>query len=188
MVNVLTVPGWHGSGSGHWQTRWEHRFSNWSRVEQNSWDFPQLDSWVVNLDTAIRASDPPLILVAHSLGCLAIAHWAQFIDPRHWPLSALLVAPPWAGDEISSPPEVQSFLPIPTPPFPFPSILVGSQTDPYTPLDAAAKLASQWGSEFVDAGPVGHINVDSGHGEWPHGEQILSRLLTTVSSSLSPRP
>ncbi len=88
---------------------------------------------------------------------------------------------------MSSPPEVQSFLPIPTEPLPFPSILVGSQSDPYTSLQAAEKLAAQWGSEFIDAGDVGHINVESGHGEWPHGEQILSRLLNTASSPRSPR-
>ncbi|WP_043439122.1 alpha/beta hydrolase, partial [Cupriavidus sp. HPC(L)] len=31
-LGILTVPGLHGSGPEHWQSRWERRFPDWQRV------------------------------------------------------------------------------------------------------------------------------------------------------------
>jgi hypothetical protein len=33
-------------------------------------------------------------------------------------------------------------------------------------------------SRFVLIEGAGHINTDSGHGEWPQGRQLLDELLT----------
>jgi len=44
-------------------------------------------------------------------------------------------------------------------------------------LDTAEDLARALGSRFVNAGHVGHINVDSGHGPWPQGEALLKELI-----------
>ncbi|MGD7478422.1 alpha/beta hydrolase, partial [Ralstonia pseudosolanacearum] len=41
-VAMLTVPGLYGSGPGHWQSRWEERFPDWRRVEQDDWSTPDL--------------------------------------------------------------------------------------------------------------------------------------------------
>jgi hypothetical protein len=38
-------------------------------------------------------------------------------------------------------------------------------------------MARLWGSRFVDAGPAGHINGDSGVGDWPEGKRLLRLLL-----------
>ena len=60
---------------------------------------------------------------------------------------------------------------------PFPSVLVGSENDPYMTLESARKLAMHWGSSFINAGKAGHINLDSGHGHWQEGEALLRNLI-----------
>ncbi|MDF6676684.1 alpha/beta hydrolase, partial [Escherichia coli] len=52
---ILTVPGLHGSGPGHWQTRWEQRFPAWRRVEQTDWSTPDLPRWSARVGDAVRA-------------------------------------------------------------------------------------------------------------------------------------
>ena len=60
---------------------------------------------------------------------------------------------------------------------------LASENDPYLPLPLARSLAGAWGSEFMNAGHAGHINVASGHGDWPEGEQLLGRLLMPLTTS-----
>jgi hypothetical protein len=44
-------------------------------------------------------------------------------------------------------------------------------------LASVRQLAEHWGSRFVNASAVGHINLDSGHGPWPQGETLLTDLI-----------
>ncbi|MFZ5724420.1 MAG: RBBP9/YdeN family alpha/beta hydrolase [Pseudomonadota bacterium] len=94
---VLIVPGWNNSGPAHWQTLWQREFPALSRVEQQEWAWPDPQQWVTTLDAAIRESRRPTILVAHSLGCIAVARWAASVlaaGHPSWPVAgALLVAP-----------------------------------------------------------------------------------------------
>jgi uncharacterized protein len=176
-ASVLTVPGWHGSEECHWQTIWESRYPSISRVQQSEWERPELDRWVATLDGHVGRNKGPVVLVAHSLGCLAVAHWAQIVSKKCRVVAALLVAPPWFGREQSCPRETQAFVPIPKNALPFRSTLVASRNDPYLCFSAAGELANHWGSSLVDAGFAGHINVSSGHGEWAQGEDLLKALL-----------
>jgi predicted alpha/beta hydrolase family esterase len=34
-----------------------------------------------------------------------------------------------------------------------------------------------WGSSFVDIDQAGHINADSGHGEWNEGYTLLQQFM-----------
>lgn len=79
-------------------------------------------------------------------------------------------------------PALASFMPTPLARLPFPSLLVASENDPYASIEAAAAFASQWGSEFVNVGAEGHINVDSGHGPWPMGQLHFQRFQEQVRS------
>jgi predicted alpha/beta hydrolase family esterase len=38
-------------------------------------------------------------------------------------------------------------------------------------------MASAWGSDFIDCGAAGHLNADSGLGNWPQGQALLNELL-----------
>ncbi len=77
---ILTVPGLGGSGPSHWQTLWESARPDTVRVELGMWNTPHRNAWVTKLDQAIRQAQAPVILAAHSLGCLAVAWWAERVD------------------------------------------------------------------------------------------------------------
>ena len=175
---VLVVPGLNNSGPGHWQSLWESERSDCQRVNLGMWDKPHRNTWVNQLNLAIRQADRPVILAAHSLGCLAVAWWAQLERPgSDSPVrGALLVAPPEV-DHRPHDARVATFAPTPSIPLPFPAILVGSHNDPYMSFRRARRLAAQWGCSFADAGRVGHINADSGLGEWGFGQFLLEQLI-----------
>lgn len=176
--NILIVPGLNNSGPTHWQSRWENQMSSASRVELGSWEKPQRNSWVTNLGIAIRQARQPVVLVAHSLGCHAVAWWAaQEPDAARSNIAgAMLVAPPNV-DNRSNDPRILEFSPAPRVILPFPTLLVGSENDHYCSFDHAQKLARRWGARFVNAGRFGHINADSGIGDWPYGLYLLADLL-----------
>ncbi len=175
---VLIVPGLNNSGPGHWQTVWEERRGDCQRVDLGMWEQPHRNTWVNKLNLAIRQAGRPVILAAHSLGCLAVAWWAQFEQPGpDSPVrGALLVAPPEV-DHRPHDPRVATFAPTPSQPLPFPSILVGSHNDPYMGLREARRLSRIWGSSFADAGHAGHINADSRLGDWHFGQFLLGQLI-----------
>src|SRR5207253_4417726 len=140
----------------HWQTLWEQRLHNARRVQMSDWDHPDCDDWVGAIDDAIRKSHTPPVLIAHSCGVSAVAHWAAKHDaPVH---AALLVAPANPESQIY-PRELMTFAPLPEKKLPFRSTLVASTNDPYCSLAAAHRFAHAWGSHFVDAGAAGHINT-----------------------------
>lgn len=173
-ASVLVIPGWNGSGAGHWQTLWEQKYSRFRRVEQHNWTRPSRDEWIAQIDADIERAPSPTILVAHSLGCVAVAHWAATSGGKSERVEgAFLVAPPWLTESERCPAQLADFLPMPLHQLPFPALLVASEDDPYLPIELAARLAPAWGAEFVDVGRQGHINVASGHGPWPIGEELL---------------
>jgi uncharacterized protein len=176
---VLIVPGWTNSSPQHWQTLWERADpERFRRVAQRDWDDPLREDWIRALDEAIAGCAQPPVLVAHSLGCIAVAHWAAAF--RRPVAGALLVAP--ADVEAEHAPEpVRNFAPIPLRALPFPSILAASDDDPWLSMERADELALQWGSELVRIASAGHLNTDAGFGPWPAGEELLRRLCAQPS-------
>jgi hypothetical protein len=170
---VLIVPGWGDSGPEHWQTLWEQANPSFRRVQQRDWHYPIRSEWVETLEREIRAAGGPVVLVAHSLGCIAVAHCARGgAAAIH---AALLVAPPDV-EHIDFPPVLEGFAPIPRDRLAFPSVVVASRNDPFGDFERNRSLAEAWGSRFVDAGSSGHINTDAGFGPWPLGETLLAEL------------
>lgn len=172
---VLLLPGWQNSGPAHWQSRWE-ALHGYLRVEQNDWMQPLRGDWMVQLEEAVLAAPGPVVLAAHSLGCILAAAWAAHSRNTQRVVGALLVAP---GDpereELRA--VLKSWSPVVLQRLPFPSILVGSQNDPYCSPARAQRFASAWGAEWVDLGLAGHINADSGLGDWPQGLEFLQRVV-----------
>lgn len=174
---ILILPGLNNSGPAHWQTRWEQRLPDARRVPERDWDRPRRDEWVAALAGAVAAAGAGVVLVAHSLGCLQVAHWIAGGAPSAGALvrGALLVAPP-DPEAPDFPDVVTGFAPLPSARLPFPSILVASTNDPYGTWTFAARCAQAWGSQLVNAGPLGHINADSGLGDWEAGLRLLEQL------------
>lgn len=174
-VPVLILPGIGNSGPDHWQSRWEAKHPTWRRVQQRDWDHPERSEWVGTLDLALDQSGPRSVIVAHSLGCLVVAHWAS---ARLRSLGgALLVAPP-DPDGSAFPQEAVGFSPLPMTALPFPTILVTSTDDPYSSLEFARDCAMAWNSRFISVGALGHINSASNLGDWPEGEGLFRELVT----------
>ncbi|HLK91726.1 MAG TPA: alpha/beta fold hydrolase [Polyangia bacterium] len=170
----MIVPGLGGSGPAHWQTRWEALYPAHVRVEQRDWDHPRRAEWLAALASAVAGG--PVVLVAHSLGCALVAHAAA--EPWSAAVAAaLLVAPADVDSPAHTPPETRDFAPLPLAPLPFPATVVASQDDPYVTLARARSLARAWGAALVDAGPRGHLNADSGLGDWPEGRRHLEALV-----------
>ncbi|MFZ3127404.1 MAG: alpha/beta hydrolase [Rhodoferax sp.] len=173
-VTVLLLPGWQNSGAAHWQSRWEAMY-DYTRVEQHDWMQPLRGDWMAQLEEAVLAAPAPVVLAAHSLGCVLTAAWAAHSRNTHRVKAALLVAP---GDpereELRA--ALKSWSPVVLQRLPFPSILLGSHDDPYCSAQRAQAFAGAWGSTFVDYGHTGHINADSGLGDWPQGHEILMQL------------
>jgi predicted alpha/beta hydrolase family esterase len=181
-VRFIIVPGWRDSGPGHWQSLWAERLKGAVRVQQDDWITPSRQAWVTTLAHTILAQQGPVIIVAHSLGCMATVHLppeaAAAIE------GALLVAP--ADPERRA--ILSDFAPVPYQKLPYRSVLVASSNDPYCPVRLAGAYARAWGSEFVRIQDGGHINIESGHGEWPLGVALLQSLAADapVATQLHP--
>ena len=180
-TSIIIVPGWRDSGPGHWQTLWAERLPQARRVVQDDWHTPTRSAWVARLEETVLEQPGPVVIVAHSLGCITTAHMNPEAAARV--RGALLVAP--ADPERRA--VLSDFAPVPYAALPYRSILVASSNDPYCPIRLAGAYARAWGSEFVRLQNAGHINVDSGHGEWPLGRALLQSL-TAVELPLQATP
>jgi predicted alpha/beta hydrolase family esterase len=176
---VLTLAGLWNSGPQHWQTHWEHKHPNFKRVPHRDWNNPQCTEWVAELDAAIAASEGTPLLVAHSLGTMLVPQWARSGSPLKI-AGAFLVSPSDLEAE-SFPIDANRFVPIPLEKLPFPSMVVASSNDPFVQIERARQFAQAWGSRFVEIGAAGHINGDSGYGEWPEGEKMLADFCAEVA-------
>lgn len=182
---ILIVPGLRDHVPAHWQTLLEAKLKAEGRkvasVAPLEHDKLSCAARVAALDAALAAIDGPVLLVAHSGGCLIVAHWAQ--QHQRAIHGALLAAP--ADMETPMPegyPTLDAlrdngWLPMPRQPLPFPSIVATSSNDPLGQLERVNALAADWGSHVVHVGAVGHLNPASGFGEWPQAEALIQQLL-----------
>ncbi len=171
---VLTLPGWQNSGPGHWQGRWE-MLHGFERVQQADWDWPRRGDWMARLEDVVLASEGAVVLVAHSLGCHLVAAWAALSQHTAPVRGALLVAPPDI-ERADTPPQVSGWRPVMRRPLPFAAIVLHSDDDPYCASERAQDMAADWGAQAVNLGAAGHLNADSGLGDWPAGLAWLRRV------------
>ncbi|MGJ3264794.1 MAG: RBBP9/YdeN family alpha/beta hydrolase [Salinarimonas sp.] len=164
--DILLVPGLHGSGPDHWQTRWARKLSTARIVEQDDWNAPRLETWAERLEFAVAQAGRPVVLVAHSFGAHVVAAAASGLAERV--AGAYLVAPPDLDDAALMPEGLRGMA-VPARSLPFASVLIASRTDPYCSFERAEAIAGAWGAQLTDAGESGHIDTASGHGPWPEG-------------------
>lgn len=179
-LRIIIVPGWRDSGPGHWQSLWADRLAGAVRVVQDDWISPVRSAWVQSISQTILSQPGPVVVVAHSLGCIATTHLPPEAAARIQ--GALLVAP--ADPERRG--ALADFAPVPFHKLPYRNVLVASSNDPFCPVRLAGAYARAWGSEFVRIQDGGHINIDSGHGEWPLGLALLQSLAGEGGLALKP--
>ncbi|WP_112664526.1 RBBP9/YdeN family alpha/beta hydrolase [Microvirga flavescens] len=166
--DILIIPGYSNSGPDHWQSRWERQLSTARRIEQDDWDAPDRQAWIERIAREVKKAKRPVVLVAHSLGTLAVAHAAPLLAGTNVK-GAFLVGMPDAEHPDFPSAADRAFAPVPRDPLPFPSVLIASRNDPYCSYATAEDHAYAWGSALIDAGESGHLNTESGHGPWPEG-------------------
>ncbi|MFO1330044.1 MAG: alpha/beta hydrolase [Rubrivivax sp.] len=176
-LRTLVLPGWLDSGPDHWQTRWE-RQHGFRRVQQDDWQWPRRGDWMARLEDELLADERPAVLVAHSLGCHLVAAWAAHSRHVGRVRAAWLVAPPDL-DRPDLPPQLASWRPTLRRPLPMPAQVVMSDDDPFGAEDATLQLAADWQVPTWRLPGRGHLNAESGLGDWEDG---LARLQALVSA------
>jgi predicted alpha/beta hydrolase family esterase len=184
MPTILIVPGLRDHVDAHWQTLLESDLVARGRKVRSVPPLGRVEldcaSKVAAIEAVAQAIDGPLIAVAHSGGCIMLAHWAQ--QTERSVVAALLATPPDFEHEL--PPgyptldelRANGWLPVPRTALPFPSVTAASRNDPLARYERVEELASDWGSVLVDLGAVGHLNPASGYGPWPQAEALIDEL------------
>ncbi len=179
-ATVLIVPGLRDQVAGHWQTLLGARLARVRGVPPMGREDLDCAARVRAIEREALAVDGPLVIVAHSGGCVMLALWAA--RTRRPVLGALLATPPDFEQPMPAGyPTIEAlceggWLPVPRSRLPFPSIVAASRNDPLGRFERVAELARDWGSRLVDLGDVGHLNPASGYGEWPRAEAIIDEL------------
>ena len=172
---LVIVPGLHGSGAEHWQSWLQHQVDGAVRVEQDDWSAPDLGRWSERVAETVAALGPgPHVVVAHSFGCLATVR-AATTHPSLGIAQALLVAPaePSRFDIARALPQARLAMR---------SCVVASDNDPWMAATQAHAWALRWGSDWINLGNAGHINVDSGYGPFPLAREWAAGALNRLDS------
>jgi predicted alpha/beta hydrolase family esterase len=166
---LVTVPGLHGSEGAHWQTWLERQFAHSLRVEQGDWDAPDLAGWARSVRNLLTRERGPFVLAAHSFGCLAAAR-ALFDHATATDIAGVLFVAPASPAKFAFAGMFEARR------LGVPSIMIGSESDPWMPLADARELALRLGSAFVNLGDAGHINTAAGYGPWPRAKYFVDTL------------
>ena len=151
-IRYLIVPGWQGSPEDHWQSHWQHSLPNSARVEQDDWLTPRREDWIAALAEAIAIDSTPVILIAHSLGCITVAHWAATApEPFLRQVRGALLVAPADVERPACAPALRNFAPIPSNLLPFPSQVISSDNDSAVSAPRAVELASEI-ARFINPG------------------------------------
>lgn len=163
---LLIVPGLHDSGPAHWQT-WLHTLHPEAlRVRQDDWSLPDLERWADRIGATLGDTPGPVVAVAHSFGCLALAQLLGWGEARI--RAALLVAP-------ADPERFGLQHRLHAAPLAPRTTLVASDTDPWMRAAEALRWARRWNAHYVNLGDAGHINAESGFGPLPLAAQWVRR-------------
>lgn len=179
---ILIVPGLRDRVPDHWQTLLEARLSAFRSVPPLETNKLDLGARIAAIEKAINDIDGQIIVVAHSGGTIMFAHWAQTHSTEKIRGALLAVPPDFEKPLPSGYPAIEElkkngWLPVPRTPLPFRSIVTVSENDPLGGIAAVSALASDWNSQIVNLGKVGHLNPASGYGNWPEADALIQRLI-----------
>ena len=164
---VLLLHGWGGSDFPHWQS-WlaaelAKDYNTVSFLKLSNFDTPRLALWKEELQEHLSDFRPDIV-VCHSLANTLWFHVCNdgSIDEVQ---KLYLVAPPSLNCKIE---ELKEFFPLNVPNNPHAKevLLITSTNDPYMSESEAKDLQEKLGVPMKVLQNAGHINADSGYGEW----------------------
>lgn len=179
---VLIVPGLRDHMEAHWQTGLAASLPQAHTVPPMGRTDLDCHARVQAIERAVAAIDGPLVIVAHSGGCIMIAQWAQVTRHAQRVRGCLLATPPDferpmpAAYPTMAMLNAGGWLPVPRHRLPFRTLVAASRNDPLGDFDRVHALAQDWGSEFEDLGEVGHLNPAYGYGPWPRALDLVAAL------------
>ncbi len=164
---VLILHGWGGSDSPHWQSWLAGKIAS----QYGTVSFPLLDApHYPNKNRQMRQVKKlllefkPDVVICHSLANII---WFHLCADEELPTvkRLLLVSPPSMACDIN---RIKKFFPYETPHNLHAKevMLVTSTTDPYLTVEEAKTLQKDLGVEMKMLEDAGHINAESGYGEW----------------------
>jgi len=165
---VLFLHGWGGSDAPHWQA-WAagELAKDYGQVAFPLLDnphFPTKNRWMKQFKQLLTEFKPDTV-VCHSLANTVWFHLCNEGEIARVK-RLLLVAPPRVDLELET---IKTFFPV-TPPtnlYADEVMLVTSNTDPYMREEEAIALQANLDVEMLVLDDAGHINAESGYGEWP---------------------
>ena len=189
---ILIVPGFKGSGPGHWQTWLQKQIPDSTRISGIDWNKPVLALWAERVRDQLARATQPVRVIAHSFGCLAAV--IAVADRPEQVADIILVAPadPDRFDFTGLKPDYLPFgsfslaEALPRRSLHVSGLVVASRNDPWLAFDKAEALAIDWALDVHDAGAAGHINADSGYGPWPDLLRLLERSPNTIPEVATP--
>ena len=140
-ATLLLVPGLREEAPGHWQAILAGRCPGAVSLPALGRRNIDLAARLAQIEAAVQAIQGPVVVVAHSGGAIATAHWAQ--RTRAAIHGALLATPPlFAGPLGPGFPELAEFerhgwAPIPRAPLPFRCVVAASRNDPLGSYESA---------------------------------------------------
>jgi hypothetical protein len=168
MLKVLVLHGWGGSDDPHWQA-WlcgeivkEYNLVSFPLLDNPH--FPSKNRWMKQAKGILEELQPDIV-ICHSLGCILWLHLS--LEGEISPVKRLLlVAPPSLTCKIET---LKTFFPVDVPDslYADEAMLVTSDNDPYMSQEEAGILKKRLGIEMKVMSNGGHINAESGYGEWP---------------------
>ena len=164
---TILVPGLRASDEYHWQTCWARQLPRWKRISQRNWIQPDIENWCAAIRRELTTCKLPVILIGHSFG--ALASWYQVQRQASNIAGIVMVAPAepsWFElEEIVTASKLN-----------VPGLVFASRNDPLMSFNRALFWSDCWGCELIDMGDAGHINSESGFGEWKYGLERISEF------------
>ena len=177
-MKMLLLHGWGGSDFPHWQS-WlasevakEYGCVDFLRLPD--FDYPDKKRWMEYASKEINEIAPDIV-ICHSLGNTLWFHMCNEgmieKDIEH----LLLVAPPSMQCSIG---ELESFFPVSPPKHLHAkkALLIVSDNDPYMDMQEALSLQNTLDIPMEILRDAGHINAESGYGEWYWMLQYIKKL------------
>ncbi|MFM2479915.1 RBBP9/YdeN family alpha/beta hydrolase [Celerinatantimonas sp. YJH-8] len=177
-MHLLFLAGIGNSGSEHWQRQWYLESEQATWVEHSNWEQPVMEQWLDDFEHALVSIHEPVVVIAHSLGCVLFTEWLRCHDLGQVSGAMLVAMPNVLGPEF--PEQAVHFSNLGTYCDCCPAVIVASEDDPYASIEHAYNQGRALNAAVHNIGAVGHINGQSNLGYWLEGQMILRDLIHRV--------